>query len=244
MTDPDRIRVGLAGWSNPPGKRNDRGAEQSHLSYYAQHFSCVEINSSFYRTHKTATYARWRNETPEKFRFSLKMPKSITHESHLKRCTGEVERFYDDITHLQPKLAVVLIQLPPALEFDGRSVRAFFKRAPGLSGTVVACEPRHASWFSKAADEVLRDAGVSRVAADPARHAGAELPAGMRRFAYFRWHGSPHIYYSKYTDTQIASFAATAKSSPASETWCVFDNTARYAAWDDALLLALALRGR
>jgi uncharacterized protein YecE (DUF72 family) len=242
MTDLDRIRVGLAGWSNPPEKRTVRGADQSHLSYYAQHFSCVEINSSFYRTHTAATYARWRDETPEQFRFSLKMPKSITHESHLKRCAGEVERFYDDITHLQPKLAAVLIQLPPTLEFDSRSVRAFFRRAPRLPATVVVCEPRHASWFTKAADDVLRDARVSRVAADPARYAGAELPAGMRRFAYFRWHGSPRVYYSKYAAAQIDSFAATVRNSHASDIWCVFDNTARYAAWDDALLFAIALR--
>jgi uncharacterized protein YecE (DUF72 family) len=170
------------------------------------------------------------------------MPKSITHDSHLKRCASEVDRFYDDIAHLQPKLAVVLIQLPPTLEFDSRSVRAFFRRAPRLPKVAVACEPRHVSWFTKAADTVLKEARVSRVAADPARHAGADLPAGMRRFAYFRWHGSPHLYYSKYTDAQIERFAATVKSSPASETWCVFDNTARYAAWDDALLFSKTLR--
>jgi uncharacterized protein YecE (DUF72 family) len=242
MTDLNRIQVGLAGWSNPPGKRTDRDAGQSHLSHYAQHYSCVEINSSFYRSHRGATYARWRDETPQKFRFSVKMPKSITHDSHLKRCAGEVERFYDDITHLQPKLAVVLMQLPPSLEFDGRSVRAFFKRAPSVPGTVVVCEPRHASWFTKAADNVLKNARVSRVAADPPRCAGAELPAGMRRFAYFRWHGSPQLYYSKYTEAQIDTFAATVRSAQAGESWCVFDNTARYAAWDDALLFARALR--
>jgi hypothetical protein len=57
-----RIRVGLAGWSNPPAKRFERDHDQTHLSYHAAHFSCVEINSSFYRTHQSATYARWRDE--------------------------------------------------------------------------------------------------------------------------------------------------------------------------------------
>jgi uncharacterized protein YecE (DUF72 family) len=242
MTDLDRIWVGLAGWSNPPGKRAHRDADESHLSYYARHYSCVEINSSFYRSHRAATYARWRDATPETFRFSLKMPKSITHDSHLKRCAGEVERFYDDIVHLQPKLAVVLIQLPPTLEFDSRSVRAFFKRAPRLPETAIVCEPRQSSWFTKAADNVLKEARVSRVAADPARYAGAELPAGLRRFAYFRWHGSPHLYYSHYSEAQIDRFAATVRRCSAREAWCVFDNTARYAAWDDASRFATALR--
>src|SRR6202789_1317048 len=115
-----RIRVGLAGRSNPPAKRFERDPDQTHLSYYAAHFSCVEINSSFYRAHQSSTYARWCAETPPRFRFSVKMPKSITHESHLRKCAAEVERFYDEVSYLQPKLAVVLVQLPPSLEFQSR----------------------------------------------------------------------------------------------------------------------------
>jgi uncharacterized protein YecE (DUF72 family) len=235
MTEHARIRVGLAGWSNPPAKRFDRNPGQTHLSFYAAHFSCVEINSSFYRPHQSATYARWRDETPATFRFSVKMPRSITHESHLKRCAGEVSRFYEDIAELRPKLAAVLVQLPPSLEFNARTVRAFFNTVPHLRGTKVVCEPRHASWFSSAADKTLQEAGVARVAADPARCPSAEAPGGLRRFAYFRWHGSPRLYYSKYSETQLAAFAAAVIGTKAIETWCVFDNTARHAAWDDAL---------
>jgi uncharacterized protein YecE (DUF72 family) len=134
VTEQSRIRVALAGWSNPPTKRSERKSSQTHLSYYATHFSCVEINSSFYRTHQGATYARWRDETADSFRFSVKMPRSVTHESHLKGCSSEVARFYEDIAELRPKLAVVLIQLPPSLEFDKRSApssrpsRAFAER--------------------------------------------------------------------------------------------------------------------
>jgi uncharacterized protein YecE (DUF72 family) len=236
------IRVGLAGWSNPPAKRFERASDQTHLSYYAAHFSCVEINSSFYRAHQCATYARWRDETPAPFRFSVKMPRSVTHESHLKRCAAEVARFYEDIAALQPKLAAVLVQLPPSLEFNGRAVRTFFSSVPRLRGTKVVCEPRHSSWFTSAVDRTLRDAGVSRVAADPARCPGAEIPGGARRFAYFRWHGAPHLYYSKYSEARLAAFVATVRATKASEVWCVFDNTARHAAWDDALKFVAALQ--
>jgi uncharacterized protein YecE (DUF72 family) len=236
------IRVGLAGWSNPPAKRTERHPDQTHLSYYAAHFSCVEINSSFYRPHQTATYARWRDETPAPFRFSVKMPRSVTHESHLKRCAADVARFYEEIAHLQPKLAAVLVQLPPSLKFDGRAVRAFFATVARVRGTKVVCEPRHESWFTNAAENALRDAGVSRVAADPARCPGAEVPAGSRRFAYFRWHGAPRMYYSKYSQAQLAIFAAAVERTKATEAWCVFDNTARHAAWDDALQFMAALR--
>jgi uncharacterized protein YecE (DUF72 family) len=230
-----RIRVGLAGWSNPPAQRLERAPGQTHLSYYAAHFSCVEINSSFYRPHRHATYARWRDETPATFRFSVKMPRTITHESHLKHCATEIARFYEEIAGLQPKLAAVLVQLPPSLEFNRRTVRTFFNSLPRFRGTKVVCEPRHPSWFKSAAEEALREARVSRVAADPARCPGAERPGGLRRFAYFRWHGTPHLYYSKYSQAQLAAFGAAVSRTRATETWCVFDNTARHAAWDDAL---------
>jgi uncharacterized protein YecE (DUF72 family) len=240
MAERMRIRVGLAGWSNPPAKRLEREPGQTHLSFYAAHFSCVEINSSFYRPHQSATYGRWRDETPAPFRFSVKMPRSVTHESHLKRCATEVERFYGEIEALRPKLAAVLVQLPPSLEFNSRTVRSFFKSVPRLRGTKVVCEPRHPSWFTSGAESALRDAGVSRVAADPARCPGAEVPGGMRRFAYFRWHGAPRLYYSKYSQAQLAAFAAVVRKTKATETWCIFDNTALYAAWDDALTFLAA----
>jgi len=230
-----KIRVGTAGWSNPPTKRSLREPGQTHLSYYATHFSCVEINSSFYRPHQRATYERWRDETPESFRFSVKMPRSVTHECHLKRCTADVGRFYDEIAALRPKLAVVLVQLPPSLEFNGRVVRAFFKSVPRLRGTKMVCEPRHPSWFTGAATSAMLEAGISRVAADPARCAGAGRPGGASRFAYFRWHGAPQMYYSMYSQAQLAAFAAAVRGSKAAEIWCIFDNTARHAAWGDAL---------
>jgi len=227
--------VGVTGWSNPPSKRAGRPPDQSHLAHYADYFSCVEINSSFYRPHRAATYARWRDETPATFRFSVKLPRSITHESGLRRTAAAVARFYEEISFLHPKLAAVLVQLPPSLEFSAAIVRSFFKSMPARPGTVVVCEPRHASWFSVAANEVLRRAGVSRVAADPAVCSGAEAPRVARHFAYFRWHGSPKKYYSKYSDAQLSALAMEVEKAVARDSWCIFDNTARYAAWDDAL---------
>jgi uncharacterized protein YecE (DUF72 family) len=242
MTELKRIRVGIAGWSNPPAMRAQRQPAQTHLAYYASQFSCVEINSSFHRPLRAATYARWRAETPAQFRFSVKMPRSITHEGRLRRCAADVSRFYEEICHLQPKLAAVLVQLPPSLEFSPTIVRLFFNALPRPYRTVVTCEPRHKSWFSGAAEEALRRVEVIRVAADPARCVGADVPGGARRFAYFRWHGTPHMYYSEYSDTQLAAFAVKVKAAAAKDAWCMFDNTARYAAWDNALRFIAQIR--
>ena len=229
---------------NPPAKRSERGPDQTHLSYYAAHFSCVEINSFFYRPHQSATYARWRDETPAPFRFSVKMPRSITHESHLKRCAAEVGRFYEDIAALQPKLAAVLVQLPPSLEFNRRIVHTFFNSVPRFRGTKVVCEPRHSSWFTR-----LRRApcgtrecpGSPRTPpAAPARRslavcAASPTFAGMAlRVCTIR----------SIRRRSFATFAAAVTKAKATETWCVFDNTARHAAWDDALQFMAALRRR
>jgi uncharacterized protein YecE (DUF72 family) len=222
--------------------RGEREAEQSHLSFYADRFSCVEINTSFYRPHRAATYARWRLETPTTFRFSVKMPRAITHESGLRRTAQEVASFYDDMLELQPKLGAVLVQLPPSLEYSAAVVRSFFEATPRVRGVAVTCEPRHVSWFSPAADEALRRLEVSRVAADPGRHERSDTPGGARRFAYFRWHGTPRMYYSKYSTTQLVAFADKVRCADAKDTWCIFDNTAAYAAWDDALRFIEILR--
>jgi uncharacterized protein YecE (DUF72 family) len=163
------------------------------------------------------------------------MPRSVTHEAHLRRATREVSQFYEAIAFLRPKLRAVLVQLPPTLEFDVKTTRTFFRAVPQIRGTMITCEPRHASWFSTAADAALREFNVTRVAADPARCVGAGEAGGARRFAYFRWHGTPCLYYSKYSGAQLHAFAAEVRGSKAKEIWCIFDNTARYAAWDNAL---------
>jgi uncharacterized protein YecE (DUF72 family) len=227
--------VGIAGWNNPPDQRNERASQESHLAYYGSRFSCVEINSSFYKSHRAATYKRWRDETPAQFRFSVKMPRSVTHEARLRRAAREVSQFYEEIALLRPKLRAVLVQLPPTLEFSVRATRTFFHAVPQIKGTMITCEPRHASWFSAAADAVLRELKVSRVAADPPRCPGAGDAGGGRGFEYFRWHGTPCLYYSKYSDAQLQAFATQVRGSKAKEIWCIFDNTARYAAWNDAL---------
>ena len=229
------IRIGIAGWNNPPSQRSERKPNESHLAYYSSCFTCVEINSSFYKSHRIATYERWRNETPPQFRFSVKMPRSITHEAHLQSADRETSKFYAEILHLQPKLKSVLMQLPPTLEFNAETARAFFRNLPQIPGVALVCEPRHASWFSTLADALLREFNVARVAADPVRCVGAGQLGGADYFAYFRWHGSPHMYYSKYSDAQLDAFATEVRKSKAKEVWCIFDNTARYAAWDDAL---------
>jgi uncharacterized protein YecE (DUF72 family) len=78
------IRLGPAGWSIPRASARHFDAAGSHLQRYAGRFRCAEINSSFYRPHAAATYAKWRDRTPRDFLFAVKMPRTITHELTLR----------------------------------------------------------------------------------------------------------------------------------------------------------------
>jgi uncharacterized protein YecE (DUF72 family) len=197
----------------------------------------VEINSSFYRPHRRVTYERWAATVPDDFRFSLKVPKEIT---HVKRCIGcydDLARFIDDTSSLGAKRAVLLVQLPPKLAFERAQIEQFFSDLRSLYDGLVACEPRHASWFAGDAGQVFREFHVGRVAADPPRPDTDDAPGGWPGIAYFRLHGSPRIYYSRYGDEAIESIAMRLRRAPAPEQWCIFDNTAAGAAIENALEL-------
>lgn len=198
----------------------------SALHRYAAAFKAIEINSSFYRPHRAATYARWAASTPLDFRFSVKLPKSITHESGLIGGEGVIDRFLDETACLGVRRGPILVQTPPKLEFDPALAGAVAARLVGGGAHRIAWEPRHASWFEPGADAWLADHGVARVAADPARHPGAGQPGGWRGLAYYRLHGSPRMYASGYDDAVLAALVAALAEGEANETWIIFDNTA------------------
>lgn len=207
------------------------------LARYAERFAAVEINSSFYRPHQRATYERWAATVPAGFQFAVKAPRQITHEHRLVGADALMAAFCDQIAGLGAALGPVLIQLPPSLAFDDALAGRFFADWRELFDGATACEPRHRSWFSGAANQRLAQARITRVAADPALCPEAAAPGGFEGLAYYRLHGSPVMYDSSYADRldQLAQTLAT--SGAARPTWCIFDNTRRGAATDDALTL-------
>lgn len=243
------MRIGIAGWSIPSAYKDVAGGSGTHLARYARVFDAVEINSSFYRPHRRATYQRWSDSVPPDFRFSVKMPKSVTHECGLVDAQDELHRFIDEIGGLGDRLGVILVQLPATLEFAPRHAAAFFEMLRGVSDAAVVCEPRHASWFGATAARLLDRWRIGRVAADPARPPAAAEPAGKGSVMYFRLHGSPRMYYSSYTSGFLEKLAARAAHAArearddadaqiptrTDRVWCIFDNTAEFAAWGNAL---------
>jgi uncharacterized protein YecE (DUF72 family) len=233
------LRIGTAGWSVPSRYITELPPGGSHLERYARRLKAVEINSSFYRPHQRKTYERWEQSVPADFRFSVKLPKAMTHEQSLADCGILLDRFATEVTGLGNKLGVLLVQLPPKLVLKKRVADRFFRDLRERIDAPIACEPRHASWFTPDADGWLSDRRIARVAADPAPVAGAGETGGWDGLAYYRWHGSPRIYYSEYDDAamKLLKRRLNGKRGRGVPTWCILDNTALGAALGNALAL-------
>lgn len=238
----ENARIGTAGWAVPSAVAQCFPSTGSGLQRYAAQFTAAEINSTFYRAHRRATWARWRDTTPENFRFAVKAPKAITHAARLVACEVSLAVFIEEILELGEKLGPLLVQLPPSLTYDAAPAGAFFGHLRERFIGPVVCEPRHPSWFESDADAMLVDLRIGRVAADPAPHPAARRPGGWRDLAYWRWHGSPRMYFSAYDEADLAALAKELSATAAREVWCMFDNTAAGAAAADALTLQRFLR--
>src|SRR6476660_3545395 len=119
------IYVGVAGWPIPKPHAGLFPETGSHLQRYAARFNAVEINSSFYRPHRPATYARWAASVPAGFQFAVKVPRTITHERRLVDTAPLLAAFLAECGALGPARGPLLVQLPPRLAFDAAVAEAF-----------------------------------------------------------------------------------------------------------------------
>ena len=229
------IYLGCAGWSISRPYVDAFPAQGSHLQRYARRLNAVEINSAFYRPHRPETYARWAASVPTTFRFSVKLPRTITHEQCLHACGPLLDGFLAQCGQLGERLGCLLVQLPPSLAYDAQSARRFFEALRERHAGPVAVEPRHASW--QAAQSMLVALRIAQVAASPPRLVSDAEPGGWPGLEYWRLHGEPRVYYSAYSDHYLQALAARLRASAASQTdiWCIFDNTAAGAALGNAL---------
>ena len=237
--------MGCAGWSLPRSEHAEFPDAGSHLERYASRFDAVEINTSFHRPHRPTTYARWSAGVPSSFRFSVKIPRTITHGLRLQQAGDLLETFLAEVTGLGDKLGCLLVQLPPSLSFEPAVAADFFMDLRARLSVPVACEPRHPSWFAPPVDSLLQEMRVMRVAADPSCVPEAAEPGGWRGGNYYRLHGSPRVYYSAYSEEYLAGLVSRIQEDAAEgrTVWCIFDNTTLGAATRNALDLRSRLGG-
>jgi uncharacterized protein YecE (DUF72 family) len=229
--------IGCAGWNLPREHWPTFPADSTHLQRYASHLTAVEINSSFYRPHRTQTYLRWSQSVPKPFRFSVKVPKLITHVQRLQGCEQLLDEFLSQCTALGDSLGCLLVQLPPSLAYDeGIATQFLLELRQRYSGPLVL-EPRHETWLN--ADALLVEQRVGRVAADPSPITEGGTPGGWPGIQYWRLHGSPRIYHSDYDSDRLQALAQQMQKAAQAgiPTWCIFDNTASGFALGNALTL-------
>jgi len=143
-------------------------SDKRMLTYYADHFTSVEINYTFYRMPTGRVLAAWARETPDHFRFTLKAPRRITHDQRLRSIEDTLATFCEVAETLGTKLGPLLFQLPPFLRKDVELLEVFLHDLP--PGLKPVMEFRHASWHSDDTYEVLKRFGVAMCIADTDDH--------------------------------------------------------------------------
>ncbi|HEV7913568.1 MAG TPA: DUF72 domain-containing protein [Albitalea sp.] len=129
-----RIRVGVGGWTYEPWRNNffPAGWPQSReLEYAASQLTAIEINGTYYSTQKPASFAKWRDETPDDFIFSMKASRYSTNRRELASAGESIERFVGSgISELGNKLGPIVWQFMPTKRFDPDDFEAFLALLP------------------------------------------------------------------------------------------------------------------
>lgn len=170
---PGRIRVGIGGWVFPPWRASFYPpglAQKRELEFASRQVAAIEINSTFYGPQKPETFARWRDETPENFVFTVKALRAIVQKRVLAETGEATESFFaGGVMELGDKLGPINWQLPPYRKFDPADLEAFLALLPkDVGGRTVAhvLEAHHPSFRTAEVVELLRSHGVGLVLSD------------------------------------------------------------------------------
>jgi len=195
------IWIGTSGYNYPEWRGTfypEKLAAAKMLPYYAERFSTVEINYTFYRAPNEKILEGWSSATPERFKLTLKAPKRITHDARLRDCADRVRQFLETAAVLGPKLGALLFQLPPNLKKDVPLLDAFLDAFPPR--VTAAFEFRHVSWLDDEIYSRLRARNLALCVADSEKlQTPVEITAD---YAYFRLRDEG------YTADDIARWAA------------------------------------
>lgn len=241
-----RLYVGTSGWNYAAWASGFyRGVpRRAWLAHYARCFGAVEVNASFYREIRPATYAAWRDQTPEGFRFCVKAHRYLTHVKRLAFPPESLQRQRHNVRPLGPKLSVVLWQLPSSLPWEARRLEHFLAAIDRWPEARHAVEFRHASWFRDDVAALLARHRVANCLSDATDWPMWE--AVTADLVYVRLHGHPRTYASRYAPQALDAWAARigAWLAEGRTVHVYFDNTDAGAAPRDALALAVRLERR
>lgn len=223
------LRIGTSGWvyGSWAGRFYPEGLKQREwLTYYAQRYPCVEVNSTFYRLPLAKTVRRWTEVVPGDFRFVFKIWQEVSHRRRLRDAGEALARFAALVEPARVQAGPLLLQLPPSLAVDADLLEDFLKvYGEVCGGWPLAVEFRHASWYCREVAELLDTYKASMVVHDMPGSACAQPNAGAP-FAYVRYHGAGVKYGGSYTRERLAGDARriAERVGEGRDVWVFFNN--------------------
>lgn len=209
------------------------------FEFYAERFSTVEINGTFYSLPRAATFRKWREQAPDGFRFALKFSRYGSHIKRLKDPEATIGRFLDVAGELGPALGPILVQLPPNWRPDPERLRGFLEAAPAEHRWAI--EFRDPEWFRDDVFDLLREYNAALCIHDMLPDHPAVSTAD---WIYLRFHGED--YAGRYTPQYLTARAAECGDwiADGKDVHAYFNNDAGAAAPADALNLARYIERR
>ncbi|MFL6845861.1 MAG: DUF72 domain-containing protein [Allosphingosinicella sp.] len=237
------VRIGCSGWIYRHWRElfyPARLPQRLWFAHYAETFSTVELNTSFYHLPKPETFTKWRDQAPPGFRYAVKAPRFITHMKKLKECAEPVEVFLGRARNLGEAIGPILYQLPPRWSFDRERIETFIDLLPRDLDHVF--EFREKSWMTKEVQDLLDSRGVSFCGHDMPGLATPRWAAGP--IAYVRFHGASGKYVGRYTDEALLGWTdwIVDQARSGRDVWCYFNNDIHGHAIHDAQTLKAMVR--
>lgn len=220
-----KIHIGTSGWHymHWKGPYYPQGlSAKDFLPQYAEDFSTVEINNTFYKLPEITTLKHWQDSVPKEFIFSVKASRYITHVKKLKDPKSSLKRFFSRIAHLKKNLGVILIQLPPKWPLNLERFKAFLQALP--KGYRYAFEFRETSWLCEEVYALLKKRGHALCLYELEGEKTPRLVTA--KFAYIRLHGPKGAYQGSYSARSLDKWAQQFLewSKKGIEVFCYFDN--------------------
>lgn len=235
-----KIHIGTSGWHYKHWKGTfypDKIKSDGQFAFYAEHFSTVEINNSFYRLPDPATFIAWRKAAPQQFLFAVKASRYITHMVKLKTNKQSLRKFFSRVMKLEEKLGPILFQLPPRWKVNTERLANFLQQLP--SGPRYAFEFRDHTWYTPEVLSLLKEWNCAFCIYHLEKHLSPlEVTAD---FVYIRLHGPGNKYQGTYSGRSLATWATRCQKwlKEKKDVYIYFDNDqAGYAAKNAMLLSA------
>lgn len=214
VTPRAKLYIGTSGWVYSSWERifyPENLSSKDKLKHFSQHFRTTEVNYSFYRLPRPATYQNWYSQTSDDFLFALKASRFITHIKRLKGVKRAWETFIKNALNLRKKLGPILFQFPPSFYATSENIKRLEKFLKLIKSFKIRCafEFRHKTWCDPEVYKLLKKHNVAWVIADSSSYPKVEKITAD--FVYLRMHGSKILFSSKYTKKELEDLAQKIK---------------------------------